>query len=116
MIATALLISALAALAVWIILPLLGRKPSPPLPQETSRLEEIKHASYRSIIDLEFDRRMGKVSEDDYRMLRSEHEAEAAKALHSMDQLRGQASALDEQELSDQIEAEIAAARRRIRR
>lgn len=115
MIATVILLAALAALGAWVLVPLFGSRTAKGLPEEHTRLEEIKHATYRSILDLEFDRQLGKVSESDYHMLRSEHEAEAAKALHSMDRLRQRTAAPDD-EFIDQIEAEIAAARRRLRR
>lgn len=103
-------------------------------------LVETKHALYRSILDLEFDQAVGKVSDADYVYLRGQQEAEALAVLARMDALaaergaraRGGAGARAGGEgeegdgappataaaggsLEDRLEAEIAAARSRLR-
>lgn len=101
-------------------------------------LVETKHALYRSILDLEFDQAVGKVSDADYVFLRGQQEAEALAVLARMDALaaergaRGGAGARAGGEgeegdgappataaaggsLEDRLEAEIAAARSRLR-
>ncbi|MGH2811348.1 MAG: hypothetical protein ACRDI1_01365 [Actinomycetota bacterium] len=110
MILLALLIVAAAGLAVWIALPLFGPAAARPKDVWSEDLVEMKHAVYRSILDLEFDRRVGKVSEDDYRLLRGQHESEAIDLLHRLDR------EADREEITDALEAEISAARERLRR
>ncbi len=101
-------------LIAWILSPMRRRGENPdPLPDTRwSELVDAKHAAYRSILDLELDRSVGKVSREDYPILRRQHEAEALAILARMDEM-------DEMETTetasfDTLEAEIAAARRRI--
>lgn len=107
-----------AALAVWALRPLVGRGRQPvPLP-DTHRAEllETKHAVYRSILDLELDRQLGKVAQVDYQELRREHEEEALGLLRELDDEGAFAPAgtpgTDDGAL-DVLEREIAAARQR---
>jgi hypothetical protein len=103
---------AVAALAAWILFPLLSRRPpAGPEPDDDrlGRLLETKHAVYRSILDLELDRSLGKVSEADYLVMRRQHEAEALAVLREMDEMAGAGS------LEDVLEREIAEARERLR-
>lgn len=62
-----------------------------------------RHALYRQVLELEFDRDMGKLAEEDYRRLSAELLAEAGEALREE---RGALGVVDEE-----IEREIAAAR-----
>ena len=107
-----LLVVAFAGLALWILGPLRG--PSRRMGEEgDSRWKELvdaKHAIYRSILDLEFDRAVAKVSEEDYTVLRRQQEAEALAVLAEMDALASTTEASP-----DTLEAEIAAARERLR-
>ena len=123
----ALLGIVLAGLGLWILQPL--RRPRRMMPTgsvDDARWKELvdaKHAVYRSILDLEFDRSVGKVAEEDYGILRHQHEAEALALLHEMDALAsapagssrpgGSPSAAGRPE--ETLEAEIAAARERLR-
>ncbi|GAC1363062.1 MAG: hypothetical protein NVSMB32_04240 [Actinomycetota bacterium] len=82
---------ALAGLALWILGPLRA-----PLQRRSAvddarwkELVDAKHAIYRSILDLEFDRAVGKVSEADYTFLRRQHESDALALLKEMDALAG---------------------------
>ena len=108
----ALLVVAFAGLALWILGPL--RAPSRRMEEEgDSRWKELvdaKHAIYRSILDLEFDRAVAKVSEEDYTVLRRQQEAEALAVLTEIDALASTTEASP-----DTLEAEIAAARERLR-
>lgn len=99
-------------LTVWALAPLFLPRPSEPSPtnERLSQLIESKHAAYRSILDLEFDHRIGKVSDSDYIILRRQHETDAMAILKEMDR---EASA---EINADLLEAEIAAARNRLRR
>ena len=141
---TALVVAlVLAGAAVWILRPLqlpLHRMASPD-DDRWRELVETKHQLYRTILDLEFDASVGKVSHDDYHVLRRQQEGEALAVLTELDQIAagrssataapgiggepdgvpaarpngaggpGEASAL---RLEDRLEAEIAAARQRL--
>ena len=116
----ALLGIVLAGLGLWILQPLrLPQRIAPPGSVDGARWKELvdaKHAVYRSILDLEFDRSVGKVAEEDYGILLHQHQAEALALLHEMDAL---ASAAAEAPVAtkapeDTLEAEIAAARERL--
>jgi hypothetical protein len=101
-----------AGLAAWILSPLRRGGVAERLPDtRRSELVEAKHAALRSILDLELDRSVGKVSDEDYRILRRQHEGEAVAIIAEIDEIdrlgSGGAS-------SDVLEAEIAAARRRM--
>lgn len=102
---------ALAAAAVWMLLPLWARRheTSGVISREAEELLELKQAAYRSILDLEADRALGKVSDEDFRAMRRQHEIEALKALRALDSLPSDDTA------ADLLEKEIAAARRRLR-
>lgn len=110
MIENVLLGAALLALAGWVIAPLLIRRVPAPVDSDTaaSELLENKHAVYRSILDLEHDHRLGKVRDEDYLVLRREHENEAAQILGELD--RGASP----DDLDRKLEEEIAEARRRL--
>lgn len=111
MIEIALTAVAVAALAAWILRPLLQKKPSVS-PEDDGRpaaLVEAKQAIYRSILDLELDMATGKVSEPDFYALKGQHEAEALEILREMDRLAPSLTSSD-----DLLEAEIAAARRHL--
>lgn len=100
------------ALAVWTLAPLFRPKPPQP-PTASARLAQLiesKHAAYRSILDLEFDHQIGKISDPDYLVLRRQHESDAIAILKEMDR---EASA---EINADLLEAEISAARDRLRR
>ena len=92
----ALLGIVLAGLGLWILQPL--RHPRRMMPTgsvDDARWKELvdaKHAVYRSILDLEFDRSVGKVAEEDYGILRHQHEAEALALLHEMDAMTSAAA------------------------
>ena len=117
----------LAGLGLWILQPLRGaRRVTPPGGVDDGKWKELvdaKHAVYRSIIDLEFDRSVGKVAEEDYGILRHQHEMEALAILHEMDAMAAAADAAadatgtpsPEGAPQDTLEAEIAAARERLR-
>lgn len=101
-----------AIVAAWVVAPLLGSASRAALHPSDWKLDELiesKHAIYRSILDLELDHKVGKVSDEDYRALRSQHEAEALAVIKQMDQEASSDTA------ADLLEEEIAAARDRLR-
>jgi hypothetical protein len=121
----ALLGIVLAGLGLWILQPL--RRPravASPGAVDDGRWKELvdaKHAVYRSILDLEFDRSVGKVAEEDYAILRRQHEEEALGLLDEMDAMATAAETSSGAPAppatpEDTLEAEIAAARDRLRR
>lgn len=98
------------ATAVWVAFPLIkeGKRSSFfPTDNRSQDLLEAKEAVYRSILDLEFDRKMDKVSEEDYAIMRAQHESEA---LNILAETHGGAGT------TDVLEIEIAAARKRLHR
>ena len=109
MIATAVFGLGLTLLFVWVLNPLFrSRRSLPPIDtEELERLTEARNAVYRSMLDLEFDRSVGKVSAEDYSELMQQQESEAAEILREID------AASDR--VVDPLEAEIAAARQRLR-
>lgn len=70
-------------------------------------LEEKKMAALGAIVDIEDERSVGKLSDEDFEILRREYESEALNALIELDGLQ---SLPDD----DSLEAEIAAMRARI--
>jgi hypothetical protein len=121
----------LAGVGLWILQPLRrARRVTPTGGVDDDKWKELvdaKHAVYRSILDLEFDRSVGKVAEEDYGILRHQHEMEALAILHEMDAMAAAADAAGDRAGSpaaapsppgapqDTLEAEIAAARERLR-
>jgi hypothetical protein len=99
-------------LAGWIARPLLDRRrvPEPPADLRTADLLEAKQGVYRSIIDLDMDHELGKISNSDYLDLKRQSKAEA---LGIIRELEGDGS--DESEQAT-LEDEIRAARARLRR
>ena len=76
-------------------------------------LIEQRDMIYEAIRELDFDHRMGKVEEDDYRQTRARYTAQAVELIKSLDKAseRADRPAPEPQGISDQIESEIAAIR-----
>lgn len=122
-------VAVVVLLGIWVLRPLLGRGRRPIAPADTRRAEllETKHAVYRSILDLELDRELGKVAQADYQELRREHEEEALGLLRELDEegalagtgpqdpggLNGTDGSGSGDDALDVLEREIAAARQR---
>ncbi len=83
--------------------------------REARRRELIEQRDmvYEAIRELDFDHRMGKVEEDDYRQTRARYTAQAVELIKSLDKATERANrpARKPQGISDQIEKEIAAIR-----
>ena len=112
MIEQAIVGMAALGLAVWVLLPIAGRSRRS-IPVQDGRigdLIEAKHSVYRSLIDLELDRELGKLEPEDYARLRQEAKREALDLIH---QIEGQAPGPDEDAT---LEEEIRTARARLRR
>ena len=98
-----------AAAAGWIVSPLWSRGRSPIRADKSQELLEQRMAIYRSMLDLELDHSTGKVSDEDFAMLREEHESEALSIIHQDTDREGA-----EPGPPDLLEVEIAEARRRL--
>jgi rubrerythrin len=80
-----LIIGALAVAALWfVVAPLRSKDPIEEI-DPTRELEAKKEVALTAIIDLESERDVGKLSEEDLIELRSFYEAEALDALHRLD-------------------------------
>jgi hypothetical protein len=54
---------------------------------ETARWDKQKADAYSAIREAEFDRQMGKLTDEDYRLLREKYETRAIEALAQLDRL-----------------------------
>jgi hypothetical protein len=108
----ALIVAALAAaVLVWVVAPL-RRGPRRVGLLESERLAEAtaqKDAALDALVDIEREREVGKLSEEDFKELRAQYESEALAALRSLD-----TNLADE--VDDELEAEIAAMKERLGR
>jgi len=95
----------------WVIKPLLraGGHPDGYSPNSDDILEQLNHkkeGAYATIQELEFDLKMGKLSEEDFQILKRQYMQEAAEYLQEIDEIKS--SQAKEKKLSDKdIEAEI---------
>lgn len=102
----ALVIAFLAVVALaYVAVPLRRPQPTDPGPDAIGELEDRKHAALVAILDLEAERDVGKLSDDDLQQLRGTYESEALAALVALD---------DVNDAPDALEREIAAVRRRL--
>ena len=83
------------ALACFVATPLLrvpedagGARGAPTGDPERYRLEKEKDLAYGVIKEAEFDFQMGKLSAEDYALLREKYETRALRALAALDELR----------------------------
>lgn len=102
-----------AALALGVLVALPMRKGArTDTPQPLHDLEEAqarKRAALLATVDIENDRTIGKLSEPDFRSLKTEYEGHALRALQEVDALR------DSSYVDDELELEIVAIRERLR-
>lgn len=100
-----LIVAVLAVLALaYVVTPL--RRRGVDLPADrTSDAEERKHAALLGILDLEDERDVGKLTDEDLQHLRAGYESEALAALAELDA---------DDDAPDALEREIAAVRRRL--
>ena len=60
------------------------------LNHQTEELQARKAEIYAAIRDIDFDYRMGKLSEEDYNALREQYKGEAIKVMQALDRMSGQ--------------------------
>lgn len=110
-----------AGILLFIFTPLFDPRDDAKTINQISRAEarrreliEQRDMVYEAIRELDFDHRMGKVEEDDYRQTRARYTAQAVELIKSLDKTaeRTDHPAPKPQGISDQIEKEIAAIRR----
>lgn len=97
---------AVAALA-YVAAPVRREREPEALGDAMTELEEAKHVALNAILDLENERDMGKLTDDDLAELRAVYEAQALAALHEIDEV-------SETDTSDPLEREIARVRDRL--
>lgn len=109
-----------AGILLFIFTPLFDPRDDAKTINQISRAEarrreliEQRDMVYEAIRELDFDHRMGKVEEDDYRQTRARYTAQAVELIKSLDKATERANrpAPKPQGISDQIEKEIAAIR-----
>ena len=78
----------ISVIALFVSAPLFSSQveqlPSEP-PSQAVRWEKQKADAYAAIKEAEFDRQMGKLTDEDYRLLREKYEAQALEALAQLD-------------------------------
>jgi hypothetical protein len=102
----ALVVAGLAlAAAAYILRPLLDgpRIEAPSSDQAVEELHELKRAALMAIIDIEAERDVGKLSDEDFEVLKRQYGAEAVRALHQLDELGA-----TQHDRDAELEAEIA--------
>jgi hypothetical protein len=100
-----LVVALLAAAALaYVALPLGQRRgrreEAPSLERE---LDARKRAALSAIVDLEADRSVGKLSEEDFDVLRAQYEAEALRALTELDELQSRTQGTEDASLEEEI-------------
>ncbi len=103
----------------WILFPLL-RSNSPDTAlnsaedETLAQLEHQKEEAYAAIKDLEFDQNMGKISKQDFEILKKQYMLDAVGYLREIDELQVNTSKgkeISEENIMDEIEKEVSALR-----
>lgn len=102
-----LIVGLLAVAALAFVAAPLRRRDTPEPFDPTSELEDKKLVALTAILDLESERDVGKLSDEDFRELRTVYEAQALDALRELD-------TMSHVEGTDPLEKEIARVRARI--
>jgi rRNA maturation endonuclease Nob1 len=64
--------------------------PAPPAPSPFLDLDERKNAIYENLRDLQFEYRVGKLSDEDYQKAKGNLQGELAQVMSQIDQLKGE--------------------------
>ena len=92
---TVVLVSLLLPLATFVMWPLFTADPedlmAPPSEDPTEALELRKRAAYSALKEAEFDRRTGKLSDEDYEKLVARYKNQALEAIAALELQRGSA-------------------------
>jgi hypothetical protein len=95
----------LAGCGFYIGRPLIARRDGPLGGISARHLTERKEQLYATILELEFDRELGKLPDEDFQRMRDELEEEALEVIHMLDQLNGRT---DSDSVERRIEEELA--------
>lgn len=98
----------------YVVLPLGRRGRVEPEPSAEGELDARKTTALSAIVDLENERLVGKLSDEDFDLLRAQYEAEALQALTELDALRAESDEVGSGTDDASLEAEIAEMRRRL--
>ncbi|MGE0822461.1 MAG: hypothetical protein AB7G75_11580 [Candidatus Binatia bacterium] len=82
-----------------------GQEMLPEQLPEIAHWEKQKSAAYAAIKEAEFDRQMGKLTDEDYLTLRKKYETQALEALAHIDRLNGDQNLRDQQKTESLTEA-----------
>ena len=104
----ALVVAVLAVLAIAYAIRPIGRNRTRVVEDELGEAADKKRVALTGILDLEEERDGGKLSETEFRALRSRYEQDAVEAIRELDAADGSA-------LESQLEREIASARDKLR-
>ena len=105
----AFVIAALAVAALAFVAAPIRRKEQDVVTDPALELEEQKMVALTAILDLESERDVGKLSEEDFAELRAVYEVQALDALHRLDGVTAPAA-----DSTDPLETEIARVRARL--
>lgn len=115
MIALALTIGLVVGLAAWIARGFTdARGRFDDMSSDLAPLIEAKHSVYRSILDLEEDYDLGKVSTEDQQVLLAQHQGDAIKIIRELNRVQRR-DVGDVKDLEDELERDIRAARHALR-
>lgn len=98
----------------YVALPLGKRGRSEKEPSAEGEVEARKTTALSAIVDLENERLVGKLSDEDFDVLRVQYESEALQALTELDALRAESEGADGETDDASLEAEIAEMRQRL--
>ena len=93
------LVGLIAILVAWPLLAAQTESVQPlPAAEHIGRWEKQKAAAYAAIREAEFDKQMGKLTDEDYQFIRQKYEARAIEALTQLDRLIGSMESVESME------------------
>lgn len=100
------LVGLIAVLVAWPLLAAQTESVQPlPAAEHIVRWEKQKAAAYAAIREAEFDKQMGKLTDEDYQFIRQKYEARAVEALARLDQLAGSMESVESMESIGSMES-----------
>ena len=95
------LVGLIAVLVAWPLLAAQTESVQPvPDAERLVRWEKQKAAAYAAIREAEFDKQMGKLTDEDYQFIRHKYEARAIEALAQLDRLTGSMESVESMDSS----------------
>lgn len=100
------LVGLIAVLVAWPLLAAQTESVQPlPATEHIVRWEKQKAAAYAAIREAEFDKQMGKLTDEDYQFIRQKYEARAIEALTQLDQLNESMESVESMESIGSMES-----------